>query len=44
MTRMGQFLNLTPHKVNGVTIALCADCEGHTGYDGRFYLLDFARY
>lgn len=22
---------------------LCSDIEGHIGFDGRFYLLDFAR-
>jgi hypothetical protein len=40
-------LNLKPHYVgqegNGILSYTAADCEGHIGTDGKFYLLDFAR-
>lgn len=38
-----QKLNLAPHVVHGVTIALAFDLEGHVGRDGRRYLVDLSR-
>lgn len=43
MSEVASFLKLKVHSVNGVEIALCADCEGHLGLDNRYYMLDFAR-
>ncbi len=40
-------LNLKPHYVGPkgkeVEVVSAADLEGHVGYDGRFYMLDFSR-
>jgi tetratricopeptide (TPR) repeat protein len=40
-------LNLKPHLVGRkgeeIELASAADLEGHVGYDGRFYMLDFSR-
>ena len=40
-------LNLKPHMVGPrgceVELVSAADLEGHVGYDGRFYMLDFSR-
>jgi hypothetical protein len=48
MTRIGQQLNLKKHTVgrNETKVEICSpvDIEGHKGLDGRYYLLDFARY
>jgi hypothetical protein len=39
-------LNLAPHVVgkNRVTMSHCVDIEVHKGTDGRYYIIDTARY
>lgn len=47
MKRAGEVLNLAGHMVgrfNPQRIYTCGDIEGHLGRDGRYYVLDFARY
>ena len=36
-------LHLKEHLVSGVSLCGPADLEGHTGKDGRYYVLDYAR-
>lgn len=48
MQTAGEILNLKGHfagpEEDRKLIYSCTDIEGHKGKDGRFYLLDFARY
>jgi len=45
MQAAGEFLNLEGHHVGSQTkpLYLCGDIEGHKGFDGSYYCLDFAR-
>eukprot|EP01114_Cavostelium_apophysatum_P011844 TRINITY_DN2636_c0_g1_i2.p1 TRINITY_DN2636_c0_g1~~TRINITY_DN2636_c0_g1_i2.p1 ORF type:complete len:1423 (+),score=460.75 TRINITY_DN2636_c0_g1_i2:227-4495(+) len=48
MRLAGEKLNLKPHQVglsktHGKFLYSCADIEGHHGFDGRYYAIDFSR-
>jgi len=43
MQKIGAELHLKEHLVKEKRIIGAVDCEGHTGYDGRFYLVDASR-
>jgi hypothetical protein len=43
MEKAGIILNLKAHYVQNVIIYGPGDIEGHLGYDGNYYVVDFGR-